>query len=88
MKRRLSDREVAQEMANIMVDHLETLPAEERHKKIQAGQKVMKDLKKSTSSSASEKSAKAHHLLILLASLLQPVGIVKRFKSFNVAFPD
>lgn len=59
MKRKLSDREIAQEMANIMVDHLKTLPAEERHKKIQAGQKVIKDLKKSTSSSASGKSAKA-----------------------------
>lgn len=57
MKRKLSDREIAQEMANIMVDHVETLPAEERHKKIQAGQKVIKDLKKS--SSASGKAAKA-----------------------------
>ena len=60
MKRKLSDREIAQEMANIMVDHLETLSATERHKKIQAGQKVIKNLKKSTSSSsASGKSAKA-----------------------------
>lgn len=59
MKRKLSDRKIAQEMANIMVDHLETLPAEERHKKIQAGQKVIKNLEKSTSSSASGKSAKA-----------------------------
>ena len=59
MKRKLSDREIAQEMANIMVDHLETLPVEERHKNIQAGQKVIKSLKKSTSSSASGKSAKA-----------------------------
>ena len=59
MKRKLSDREIAQEMANIMVEHLETLPVEERHKKIKAGQKVIKDLKKSTSSSASGKPAKA-----------------------------
>ena len=59
MKRKLLNREIAQEMANIMVDHLKTLPVEERQEKIKAGQKVMKDLKKSTSSSASEKSAKA-----------------------------
>ena len=58
MKRKLSDREIARKMANIMVDHLETLPAEERQEKIKAGQKVIKDLKKSTSSSASGKSAK------------------------------
>ena len=52
MKRKLSAREIAREMANIMVQHLETLPVEERHKKIKAGRKVIKDLKKSTSSSA------------------------------------
>lgn len=59
MKRKLSDREIAGKMANIMVDHLETLPAEERQEKIKAGQKVIKDLKKAISSSASGKSAKA-----------------------------
>ena len=59
MKRKPSNREIAQKLANIMVDHLETLPAEERQEKIKAGQKVIKDLKKSTSSSASGKSAKA-----------------------------
>ena len=53
MKRKLSDREIAREMANIMVNHLETLPAQERHKKIKAGQKVIKGLNKSTSSSSS-----------------------------------
>ena len=42
MKPKLSAREIAREMANIMVEHLETLPAKERHKKIQAGQKVIK----------------------------------------------
>ena len=60
MKRKLSDREIAREMANIMVNHLETLPAQERHEKIKAGQKVIKGLKKSTSSSsASGNPAKA-----------------------------
>lgn len=53
MKRKLSNREIAQKMANIMVDHLETLPVQERHEKIQAGQNVIKDLKKSASSSSS-----------------------------------
>ncbi|MDE0145231.1 MAG: hypothetical protein OXL95_05115 [Nitrospira sp.] len=42
MKRKLSAREIAREMANIMVQHLETLPAQERHRKIMAGQKVLK----------------------------------------------
>ena len=42
MKRKLSDREIAREMANIMVKHLEILPVQERHKKIQAGQKVIR----------------------------------------------
>ena len=50
MKRKLSNREIAREMADIMVKHLETLPVEERHMKIKAGQKGIKDLKKSTSS--------------------------------------
>ena len=59
MKRKLSDREIARKMANIMVNHLETLPAQERHKKIKAGQEVMKDLKKVASSfSASVNPAK------------------------------
>lgn len=53
MKRKLSAREIAREMANIMVKHLETLPDQERHKKIQAGQNVIKDLKKSRFSSSS-----------------------------------
>ncbi|MCY3955458.1 MAG: hypothetical protein OXF47_05640 [Nitrospira sp.] len=53
MKRKLSNREIAREMANIMVEHLETLPAQERQKKIKAGQKVIRRLKKSTFSSSS-----------------------------------
>lgn len=61
MKRKLSPRETARKMANIMVEHLETLPAQERHKKIKAGQKVIKDLK-STSSSASGNRAKVPSL--------------------------
>lgn len=40
MKRKLSAREIAREMANIMVKHLETLPAQECHQKLKAGQKV------------------------------------------------
>ena len=44
MKRKLSARETAREMANIMVEHLEALPVEERHKKIKAGQKGIKGL--------------------------------------------
>ena len=44
MKRKLSAREIAQEMANIMVEHLETLPAQERHNRLKAGQKVIKGL--------------------------------------------
>ena len=52
MIRKLSAREAARKMANILVEHLETLPAQERHERIQAGQKVIKDLKESTSSSA------------------------------------
>ena len=52
MKHKLSAREIAREMANIMVEHIEALPAQERQKKIKAGQKVIKDLKKSTSSAA------------------------------------
>ena len=44
MKRKLSAGEIAREMANIMVEHLETLPVHERHKKIKAGQTVIKDL--------------------------------------------
>ena len=51
MKRKSSAREIAQEMANIIVDHLETLPAQERHTKIKAGQKVIQGLKLSASSS-------------------------------------
>ena len=53
MKCKLSAREIAREMADIMVKHLETLPAQERHRKIQAGQKVIRRLKKSTFSSSS-----------------------------------
>ena len=58
MKRKLPARETARKMANIMVEHLETLPAQERHKKIKAGQKVIKDLKSTSSSSASGNPAK------------------------------
>lgn len=50
MKRKLSARKIAREMAKILVEHLETLPAQERHKKIQAGQKVIKDLKSTPAS--------------------------------------
>ena len=42
MKQRLSAREIAREMANIVVAHLETFPAQERHKKIKAGQDVIR----------------------------------------------
>ena len=44
MKSKPSDKEIAREMANVLVEHLETLPVQERHKKIQAGQEVVKDL--------------------------------------------
>lgn len=43
MKRNLSAREIAGEMASVMVEHLETLPVEERRKKIKAGQKVTRE---------------------------------------------
>ena len=59
MKHKLSAREIAREMAHIMVKHLETLPVQERREKIKAGQEVMKDLKKVASSfSASVNPAK------------------------------
>ena len=38
-------QQVAHELATIMVEHLDTLPAREREKKIKAGQKIMKRLK-------------------------------------------
>ena len=42
MKPKLSAREIEREMANVLVEHLETLPAQERHKRIKAGQTVIK----------------------------------------------
>lgn len=50
MKRKLSVREIAREMANILVKHLETFPAQERHKRIKAGQTVTKGLKSTPAS--------------------------------------
>ena len=42
MIRKLSAREAARKMANVMVEHLETLPAQERRNKLIAGQKIIK----------------------------------------------
>ncbi|MCY4613621.1 MAG: hypothetical protein OXB94_08385 [Nitrospira sp.] len=56
MKRDLSAREAARQMAHVMVEHLETLPARERENKIKAGQKVMKGLKKASSSVSGNQS--------------------------------
>ena len=49
MKRNLSARETARQMAKIMVEHLETLPTQERNKKIEAGKKVLKASKTTSS---------------------------------------
>ncbi len=51
MKPKLSAREIARKMANIMVEHVETLPVEERRKKIKAGQKVTREKGKDSGSS-------------------------------------
>ena len=46
MKHKLSAREIAREMAHIMVKHLETLPVQERREKIKAGQNVIRGAEK------------------------------------------
>lgn len=42
MKRQLSTRNVAKKMAEIMMEHLDSLPENERKKKIEEGKKVLK----------------------------------------------
>lgn len=42
MKPKLSAREIAREMAKILVEHLDTLPVQERRNKLIAGQKIIK----------------------------------------------
>ena len=59
MKRKISTDEAARRMAKITMDYLLTLPVEERRKRIQAAQKVIKDLKQPTDSSSSEPHSKS-----------------------------
>lgn len=48
MKRQLSAKTVAPKMAEIMMDHLDSLPEKERKEKIEEGEKVVKAKAKST----------------------------------------
>ena len=56
MKRQLSARTVAQKMADIMMEHLDALPEQERKRKIEEGRKVLKAKAKSTPASSGKRS--------------------------------